>query len=57
MARAGKGTRDDANGGGPTEDSLTAQLMSVVRPLWASRQRAKIAILLVALAVVVGATA
>ena len=53
----GEGTRDDANGGNPTEDSLAAQLTSIARALWATRQRAKFVALLVALAAVVGATA
>ena len=41
----------------PPEDGLVAQLIGMAAALWASRQRGKVVLLLVALVAVVGATA
>ena len=57
MANAGPMKPNAENGGQPAEDSLASQLIGMTAALWASRQRGKVALLLVALAAVVGASA
>jgi len=57
MSRAGEETSKAGNGAAPSEDGLVAQLIGMAAALWASRQRGKVALLLVALAAVVGASA
>ena len=57
MASAGKATPNAGNGDQPREDSLVSQLIGMAAALWASRQRGKVVLLLVALVAVVGATA
>ena len=57
MASAGKATPNAGNGDQPREDSVVSQLIGMTAALWASRQRSKVVLLLVALVAVVGATA
>jgi len=57
MSRAGEETSKAGNGVAPSEEGLVAQLIGMAAALWASRQRGKVALLLVALAAVVGASA
>jgi putative ATP-binding cassette transporter len=57
MSRAGEETSKAGNGVTPSEEGLVAQLIGMTAALWASRQRGKVASLLVALAAVVGASA
>ena len=57
MASAGNATPNAGNGDQPREDSLVSQLIGMTAALWASRQRGKVVLLLVALVAVVGATA
>jgi putative ATP-binding cassette transporter len=57
MAKAGNATPNAGNGDKPTEDSVVSQLIGLAAALWASRQRGKIVLLLVALVAVVGASA
>ena len=57
MARAGNATPNAGNGDQPREDSVVSQLIGMAAALWASRQRGKVILLLVALVAVVGASA
>ncbi len=57
MTSAGEATPNVANDGKPVEDSVAAQLMGMAAALWQSRQRAMVAMLLLALVAVVSATA
>jgi putative ATP-binding cassette transporter len=57
MATAGNVTPSAGNGDKPAEDSLVLQLIGMAAALWASHQRGKVALLLVALVAVVGASA
>ncbi len=57
MSRAGKETSKAGNGDAPSEDGLVAQLIGMSAALWASRQRGKVGLLLVAMVAVVGASA
>jgi len=57
MSRAGEETPKAGNGDTPAEDGLVAELIGMSAALWASRQRAKVGMLLVALVAVVGASA
>jgi putative ATP-binding cassette transporter len=57
MASAENAASHAGNGDRPAEDSLVSQLIGMTAALWASRQRVKVAALLVALVVVVGASA
>ncbi len=57
MARAGNATPNAGNGDQPRDDSVVSQLIGLAAALWASRQRGKVILLLVALVAVVGASA
>jgi putative ATP-binding cassette transporter len=57
MASAGKATPNAGNGDQLREDSVVSQLIGLAAALWASRQRGKVVLLLVALVSVVGASA
>src|SRR5208282_6785161 len=57
MSRAGEATAKAGNRDAPPEDGLGAQLIGMAAALWASRQRVKVGMLLVALVAVVGASA
>ena len=57
MTSAENAASHAGNGDRPAEDSLVSQLIGMAAALWASRQRVKVAALLVALVVVVGASA
>ena len=57
MATAGNSTPSAGNGAKPTEDSLVLQLIGMTAALWASHQRGKVIVLLLALVAVVGASA
>jgi len=57
MARTGIATPNAGNADQPREDSLVSQLTGMTSALWASRQRAKVVALLIALVAVVGASA
>jgi putative ATP-binding cassette transporter len=57
MASARKATPNAGNGDQPREDSVVSQLIGLAAALWASRQRGKVVLLLVALVSVVGASA
>jgi putative ATP-binding cassette transporter len=57
MAKARSATPNAEDGGKPAEDSLVSQLIGMTAALWASHQRGKVVLLLVALVAVVGASA
>jgi putative ATP-binding cassette transporter len=57
MASAGRATPNAGNGEQLREDSVVSQLIGLAAALWASRQRRKVVLLLVALVSVVGASA
>ena len=57
MSSAGQETPKAGNADTPAEDGLVAELIGMSAALWASRQRAKVGLLLVALVAVVGASA
>jgi putative ATP-binding cassette transporter len=57
MSRPGKKTSKAGSGDTPSEDGLVPQVIGMMAALWASRQRGKVGLLLVALVAVVGASA
>lgn len=57
MTTADNAPPNATDGGGPAEDSLVSQLLGMLAALWASRQRTKVILLLIALVAVVGASA